>query len=656
MGIATDIVVIVVAAFFGGLLMQRLKQPLIVGYILAGVVLGPHTGGLVTSVHEIDLLAEIGVALLLFALGLEFSLKDLRPVRHVALIGAPIQILLTIALGYGIGRYLGWEWRASLWFGALISLSSTMVILKTLMNSGRLGTLSSKVMIGILLIQDLAVVPMMIILPQLGGTASATAALGYGVLKAGLFLTVMITLGTRLLPRFLVTIAKLGSRELFVLAIVAIGLGVGYLTHLVGLSFALGAFVAGMVLSESDYGHQALSDVVPLRDLFGLLFFASIGMLLDPRFLLDNIGMVAVLVLVVGLGKGIIFTLITSLFGYRNVVPVAVALGMFQIGEFSFVLARVGVSTGSISGDLFSLVLTVAVLTMALTPLIAGQTDRAYALRKRWSRKEPIDVANLPRSGLHDHIVIAGGGRVGSQIAATLQKLGLTTVVIELDQRRVEQAKEAGVPVIYGDASHEIVLEAAHLRSARLLLVTVPSIVESRTLIVHARRLNPSLKVVARATDVDLLPIFRELEVNEIVMPEFEAGLEMTRQALLYLHMPPIEIQRNTRSLRREMLADSFSPASEYRLLSHLESAEQQFDLEWIVLEGESPLVGVTITESEIRSRTGASVVGVLRGDELVPNPDVGFRFQPEDIVAIIGTSDARVAFARMASSTAVVK
>ena len=263
MGITADIILIVVAAFCGGLIAQRLGQPLVLGYIAAGVVLGPHTGGLtISDIHDIELLAEIGVALLLFGLGLEFSLRALKQVRAIALIGTPIQIALTILLGYGIGRAMGMDWRESVWLGALISLSSTMVILKTLMNQGWIGTLSSKVMIGMLLVQDLAVVPLMVVLPQLSNPAVGLPALGAAAFKAATFIVIMILLGTRLLPAVMAHIAKLGSRELFVLSITAIGLGIGYLTHLFGLSFAFGAFAAGMVLSESDYGHQALSDII----------------------------------------------------------------------------------------------------------------------------------------------------------------------------------------------------------------------------------------------------------------------------------------------------------------------------------------------------------------------------------------------------------
>ena len=373
MGIAGDIIIIVIAALLGGLIAQALKQPLILGYILAGVAVGPFTGGVtVADVHNIEKLAEIGVALLLFALGLEFSLRELRPVRSIAVIGTPIQIVLTTAFGYGIGRWLGWDWVSSLWFGALISLSSTMVILKTLESQGMIGTLSSRVMIGMLIVQDLAIVPMLIILPQLSDPRLGLSALVVAAVKAAIFLALMIFLGTRIIPRVMKYVARWNSRELFLVTTTAIGLGIGFGTYLFGLSFAFGAFVAGMLLSESDFGYQALSDIIPLRDIFGLLFFTSIGMLLDPQFLWNHLGLVMTLVLIVMLGKGLIFASLSRLFRYRNVIPLATGLGLSQVGEFSFVLGRVGVETQSISPAFYSQVLTVTVVTMLLTPLISG--------------------------------------------------------------------------------------------------------------------------------------------------------------------------------------------------------------------------------------------------------------------------------------------
>ena len=652
MGIATDLILIVVTAFFSGLLMQRLGQPLILGYILTGIAFGPHTGGFaLTSVHEIELLAEIGVALLLFALGLEFSLKDLKPVRMIALIGTPIQIILTIAMGYGIGQMMGWDAKSSLWLGALVSLSSTMVLLKTLMNQGWLGTLSSKVMVGMLIVQDLAVVPLIVLLPMLNDPSLGWISLEIAILKTVVFLAGMILFGTRLLPLIMRYIAHLGSRELFLLAITAIGLGVGYLTYLVGLSFAFGAFVAGMVLSESDYGHQALSDIIPVRDLFGLLFFASVGMLLNPVFLLDHWQQVLILVLIVSLGKGIIFALLARIFKYGNVVPLAVGLGLFQVGEFSFVLAQVGVSTNSISHEVYSLVLTTAIITMFLTPLISGQTARLYALRKRWFKHEPLDSINFPKSGFRNHVIIVGGGRVGFRIAQVLKRLSVPMLIIEIDQLRVDRAKHAEIPVVFGDAGHEVVLEAAETSSARLLIITSPEIVITQTIVERARKVNSEIQFVARAPGVEFLEEFKKLNISEVVIPEFEAGLEMARKALVHLHIPAAKIQHYTESLRQDLFSSLFSENEEEKIVEQLQVAEHQYDLQWMLIKPGSSLDGKTIGETKIRTKTESSVVGVIRNDKLEPNPDANFRFQANDRAAIIGTDSARETFLQLTRS-----
>ncbi len=651
MGIATDIILLIVAAFACGVLLQKLGQPLILGYIAAGFLLGPHSGGLtVSNTQDIELLSEIGVALLLFALGLEFSLKDLKPVKKIALIGAPIQMVLTILLGWSIGSAMGLSWTHSMWLGGLISLSSTMVILKTLMNQGWLGTLSSKVMVGILIVQDLAVVPLMIILPSMSDPGAGLAALGVAALKAAGFLLCMILLGTRLLPLLMAYIARLGSRELFLLAITAIGLGVGYVTHLVGLSFAFGAFVAGMVLSESDFGHQALGDIIPLRDLFGLLFFASVGMLLDPIFLVNHYKQVLLLFLVVGVGKGVIFAVLARLFRYGNVIPLAVGLGMFQIGEFSFVLAKVGLSTGSIDRELYSLVLTTAILTMALTPLISGQTARLYKLKKRWFDHEALDTHNIPRTGLHGHAVIAGGGKNGLQVAQALRNVGASSVVVEIDHRKLEAYRNEGFPVVYGDAMHDVVLDAAGISDARLLVVTTPDMVAAREIVVHARRANGSIEVLAKASDPGFLPVFEEIGVSGVVLPEFESGLEMVRQALLQYRVPVSEVQQQVESMRCEMFSPFLRSLEGYNTLRQLSGAERQFELHWVFLQEDSRLAGCSLRDADVRNRSGASVVAVLRGGEPITNPEASFRFEAGDHVAIIGTEQAHRGFLELAA------
>jgi monovalent cation:H+ antiporter-2, CPA2 family len=644
MGIAADIAIILVAALAGGFLAQRLKQPLILGYIIAGILVGPYTGGVtVTEIHDIELLAEIGVALLLFALGIEFSLAKLQRVRAISLIGTPLQLLLTIALGYGIAQLLGRSSYEALWFGSLIALSSTMVILKTLMSQGVLGTLASRIMVGMLIVQDFAVVPMMIILPELSNLERGLPILGWAVVRAIIFLLAMIYGGTRLIPALLKRVAEWNSRELFLIAVMALGLGIGYLSYLVGLSFAFGAFVAGMVLSESEYSHQALSDVIPFRDVFGMVFFVSVGMLLDPAFLAANVLTILLVVLVVALSKVVVFGGITRFFGYDWDTVIAVSLGLFQVGEFAFVLARVGVSRQAIPPDLFSLVLAVALMTMLLTPFVLGA---APLLASRLRRGEPApNVTEIPEATLQGHIIIAGFGRVGRYAADVLRKLNLPTVVIELDQHAVQRVRAAGLPVIYGDAGSAVVLDVAGVHRARLLLVTVPAAVDVDHIVKQVRRLNPALHIIARAARLAQVEALREAGVYEVVQPEFEAGLEMVRQTLIHFDIPAIEIQHLTDTIRDELYQPFQTLHTDARVLERLRRAKQALEIEWILLPAAASIAGQSIEEAATRQRTGSSIVAILRGEDVESNPGPDFVFAAGDLVAVLGTRAQRDAF-----------
>lgn len=651
MGIAADIIIVVVAAFVGGLIMQRLKQPLILGYIIAGIAIGPYTGGVtISDVHDIELLAEIGVALLLFALGLEFSFKELMAVRRIAIFGGIIQITSTILYGYFIGQLLGWNWVASIWLGSLISLSSTMVILKTLANQGNMGTLSSKVMVGILIVQDLAIVPMMIILPEVSNLETGLPALGIAAVKAAIFLTVMIVAGTRIFPALMRVVASWNSRELFLLTILAIGLGIGYATFQFGLSFAFGAFIAGMVLSESDYGHQALSDITPLRDLFGLLFFTSIGMLLDPLFLFENIGPILILVGLVVAGKGLIFGLLPKFFGYGNIIPIALALTMFQVGEFAFVLARTGVKENAISSEQYSLVLAATIVTMMMTPFVSKLTEPLYAFRRRRLPMEPLQTINCNSSSLHDHIVVAGGGRVGRYVAKVLQQLELPFVVIEHNHRRLEEAKIAGLPLVYGDAAQEVVLEAAGISHAKLLIITAPGTITAKAITRQARALKSDIHIVARVEDIEQAEAMRRLGIYEVVHPEFEASIEITRTALHHFGFSANEIYRLADTMRQDAREVMGIPREDSLIFSDkVQDVARLADVTWVELNEESPLVGKSLTEADVRSQTGACVVALLRHGHLHPNPNANEVLLHHDVVAILGDPEQVVAFHELA-------
>lgn len=643
MGIAADIAIIMVAALAGGFVAQRLGQPLILGYILAGIAVGPYTGGItVSEIHDVELLAEIGVALLLFALGLEFSFSRLGRVRTIALAGTTIQIVVTMAFGYGIGQALGWAPYESIWFGAIIALSSTMVILKTLLTQGRLGSLSGRIMVSMLIVQDLAVVPMLIILPTLQNISAGLPALGWAIVRAAVFLALMIYGGTRVMPMLLRRIAAWNSRELFLIAVVAIGLGVGYATYLAGLSFAFGAFVAGMILSESEHSHQALSDVAPLRDVFGLLFFVSIGMLIDPAFLLANLSTVLIVVLLVAVGKAVIFGAITRAFGYSDGVPLLVAFGLFQIGEFAFVLAEVGMAGGAIRQQTFTLILATAVITMVLTPFaVRGAEPLATRLRRR---SRILETHHLPAEGFRDHIIIVGYGRVGRYTAEVLQRLNLPCVVIDQDYNAVTRAKAEGLAVIYGDATSPMVLEAAGLEYARMVLVVVAAGVDVEQVVRQVRRLQPKTPLVVRAASVAQVEELQPLGVTEIVQPEFEAGIELVRQTLLRFDVAPEAIDHMSDAVRVQGYRPLRLRGEEELLLRELRQSVAAIGIGWVQIEAGAPLAGKTIGACQIRRRTGASIVAIDRDNTLSANPGPETLLCAGDRLAVWGALEQRQA------------
>lgn len=556
MGIASDFVLIVVAGLLGGILARLCRLPLLAGYIVAGIFVGPYTAGpTVGQIHDLELLAEIGVALLLFSLGLEISFRDLKRVSRVAVLGGSLQILLTTAAGtLAANTFLGMPVTQAIWFGAMISVSSTMVVLKTLSASGMTSTLASQVMIGLLVMQDLAVIPMLIILPQLGGLDSILPNLLRSIGIAAVVLATVYLLGTRLLPRVLRGVLRWGSRELFLVAVVAIGVGIGYAMHAVGLSFALGAFVAGIVLSESEFSHQALADVVPLRDIFGLLFFVTVGMLFDPRYVLANAASIIATVAIIFIGKAAIIGGSTRAFGYGNHAPWIVGFGLSQVGEFSFVLARTGFKAELLSKSTYDFALSCTVLTMVLSPLMSGS---ALPLARLWRRWRSVDSAVKPVPAvaheLTNHVIVAGYGRSGRAVARALRQANLPFLIVELSHELFGDLTHAGYDGIWGDISREEVQHAARLSHARLLVLTIPDPNTNHLAVERAHHANPNLRIIARAQRERHVSVLQSLGVQAVVQPEFEGGLEMARQALLECNHQEGPAATIVKSLRASM-------------------------------------------------------------------------------------------------------
>jgi len=539
MGIAGDIAVVVVAAFAGGWLAQRLGQPLILGYILAGIAIGPYTGGVTLSdPQQIEHLAEIGVALLLFALGLEFSLRELVAVGRVALLGTPLQVALAALLGFAIGRLLGWPGPAAAWLGGAAALSSTLVVLKVLAASGETDTRPGRIMIGMLIMQDLLAVPMLILLPRLGDLAGGAAALGVVALRGVVLVALLVYVGGRFIPRLMAQIGRWQSRELFLVAVTAIGLGVAYGTWRAGLSFAFGAFLAGLVIGESVYSHQALGDILPLRDIFGMLFFVSVGMLIDPAFVLSNLGaIVAVAAAIMG-GKGLAVWLAVRGAGHRAAVAVPCALGLCGLGEFSFVFVREGVHHGMLTAEHAALALSVTVLSMVATPQLMSAAPLLVRRLHPGGPSRRDTLAAPPPAGTPPHVVVLGLGRVGGHIADVLDSLAVPYVAVDIDPDRVAAAHAAGRRAIFGDAASPTVLAAAGIADARVVVAALSSAAAVRSIASTVLAKHPGLPVVARAMGAQELDDLRLLGVDHVVQPEYEGSVAMVRAALEILDVP----------------------------------------------------------------------------------------------------------------------
>lgn len=537
------------AALAGGLIARFLKQSAILGYLLAGIVIGPHVLGLIQESGEIRVLATIGVVLLLFTIGVKFSLHEMMRVGKVAIGGGIFQILVTTGLGIGIAILLGWSLHEAVIFGFLIALSSTMVVLGMLTERGELESVHGRVMIGILLMQDIAAAFMMFVLPVLGDSGgNLPATLGLAILQAGIFIALIVLLGTRVVPRFIRRVASRGSRELFVIASAVLCFGGAFGAYYFGLSAALGAFAIGLIISESDFAHQVLGDMIPLRDIFSALFFVSIGMLIDLSFMAANITTVIVIVLAIVLGKFVICSATAKLFNYRDKTIPLVGAGMVQIGEFSFVLAELGIETGAISEHLYSLILASAMISIILTPLIYSLTTNLSNRLLQAKELQPLTAANAPPAvgevaKISNHVVICGHGRVGGNVAQMLRQLEIPFLVIDLDPAIISSLRGRGIPCIYGDAGNPEVLSEAGLEDAALLLIAMPDPMAARLAIDRARRINPRLDVVARVHSDFELDFLQGRGASVLIQPELEASIEMARHTLCRLGLPEDKVQ-----------------------------------------------------------------------------------------------------------------
>jgi CPA2 family monovalent cation:H+ antiporter-2 len=550
-----DLVLALGAAFVGGMIARRLGLPVLLGYIVAGILIGPHTPGPIAASDRVDLLANLGVGFLMFALGVEFSLGDLLRVRRIALVTGGIQIPATILVGFLAGEAFGWGWRASLVLGGAFAISSSIVALKLLMGRGEGNSPQARIALGVGVIQDLSLVPMVAIVHALAGEEEQLAAdIGLALLKGLLAILAVIIVGTKIVPRVFDVVARTQSRELFILTVVMIAFGAAYAGERAGLSLALGAFLAGLIVSESEYDSQVLADIIPFRDLFSIIFFVSIGMLVDPVFLWDHAWILLAGITVLIVGKMLIFGAILLTLKIDHITTTITAILMAQMAEFSFILANEGRQIGVVTDEQYSLILAMALGSIMLVPLLlqgAPAMSRLAARLPGVASQETAMVGGREREQpLRDHVIVCGYGRVGRELGDALQKSGIPFAAIDLNAPKIRHLRGEGILALFGDASQPTLLERAHIREARVLAITYPDFVMAQAAMDIARRFNPEIRIIARATAAGEIGSLDAHGAEEIVQPEFEAGLEFVRQTLVWCDSP-LEVTLNLVEERR---------------------------------------------------------------------------------------------------------
>jgi len=565
------------AAFVGGFLAKRIGLPTIVGYIVAGVLLGPFTPGLSADVDIAIELADIGIILLMFGVGIHFSLRDLGAVRSIAIPGALIQIVIATILGLMLGVALGWGIGGGLVLGLALSIASTVVLLRAVTDRGELDTSQGRIAIGWLIVEDLVTIVILVLLPTiaplLGGNAAGPVdglatlgniALGLG--KAALFVLVMVAAGTRLVPRLLTLVSNEGSKELFTLAVLAIAIGFAFLSSTVfGVSFALGAFLAGAVVGESDMSHQAAADALPLRDAFAVLFFVSVGMLLDPATLVEMPLAIAAFVALIVLSKALVKFVVIAVFGYPVRVALTVGVGLAQIGEFSFILGTVGLSLGLIPPEAFQLIVAGALISIAINPLLFRLVDPLETrLRSNQSMIRLLewragDLAHLAPSDdgapLRLHAILCGYGQVGRLVARALDRRGFSYVVISQQRTEVESLRTRGIPALFGEASNIELLERADVAHARLVIVASSDPQLSPLIVERAKALNPALDFVVRTHGDEETAQLRAISTKvQAVHGQRELAVQMARYSLRRFGVNAVEAEAVAQGLRERRI------------------------------------------------------------------------------------------------------
>jgi CPA2 family monovalent cation:H+ antiporter-2 len=642
-----DLLIILLVSVPVAFLCLRLKLPLLVGLMLTGIVIGPYALGLIKELEAIEILAEIGVMLLLFTIGLEFSLKRLREMKRLVLIGGGLQVGLTVAATAGVAVLFGREISQSVFFGFLVALSSTAIVLKSYVERNETDSPHGRAGVGILLFQDISIVLMMLMVPILGGKDVATFGAIAKTLGGSLVALVLIVLASWfLVPKILKQVVKLRSPEVLILTAVLVSLGLSWVTSHFGLSLALGAFIAGMVLADSDYSHQITADILPFRDVFNSLFFVSIGLLLSVGALIENISTVMLWVALLIAGKFLIVWTIVMFLGFPQRVAAMTGLGLAQIGEFSFVLAKAGRGADLLPDSDYQTFLAASIISMIATPFMIAAAPRfGYFVQSVLPDKksqEDLDTAEedvhiTSTGGLNNHVIIVGYGLNGRNLARVLRAVSVSYTILDLDAEVVREAKEKGEKINFGDATRREVLHHAHIEDANALVLAISDPQAARRTVQQARTLNDKIYIVVRTRYIAEITELLELGADEVIPEEFETSIEIFSRVLLRYGVDRHTIENQIERIRRQGYEMLRSPSLQRIQMANLNAALHAAATENIRLDENSPVVGKTLGELNLRSETGTTLIAVVRGEETKIAPGAGYKLQAEDILILFG-------------------
>lgn len=654
--VLSQVVALVVASAVIAYVCHRLHILPIVGFLLAGVVIGPSALGLVEDAEFIELVAEFGIVLLLFTLGIEFSLDRVWRIKRAIFVGGGLQLGLTIAASTGILALLGIDWRTGFYTGALVALSSTAIVLKVLGDRAELATAKGQLSLGILIFQDLAIVGLVLIMPLLARGGGSTLDILRGLAIAAMIVTLIVIVARRVMPVILDRVARTCSQEIFLLTIIAICLGTAWLTNLVGVSLSLGAFLAGLVVSESRYSHHAFAEILPLQILFSAVFFVSVGLLLDVGFVLRNPLLILAVVAAIVLLKALVTGVAARILGYTGAVAGATAFLLAQIGEFSFVLARVGRSSGlypaGVEGKGAQTFIAAAVLLMAFTPLLARFGRWLEERREKVVEAEVTSAseATVERVTVENHVIVAGYGPAARYLTRVLRDSGVPFVILTLSPTGATEAQHEGLRVILGDYSKRFLLDVAAIESAKMLVVPDDTLDMSRRVVAVARGVNPTLQIVVRthaASDVDEL---LAAGADQVLVDELEVGVQLFTRVLSEYQVSLGEIDDHVATVRAGGYAALRSGIADVPLVICDDLDESCFDTRTFTVRRGTAAEPVTI--GELAANAGVRVISVERGGERIAPPPDDFVLAPGDRLNARASAQAFAAAARLLRST----